>query len=410
MEGATGPEGKGLFPALVLLTGLLNKADVVIVGAGVHGASLAFNLLRMEAGKIVIVEKANVGAGATGRSASFIRHHYSNEICVEIVKESRRIFASFEEEVGIPVDFQPQPLLLLAGPEHEEALKHNVAMHRRLGVDVQTMVPAEARGAYPYLDLEGITLAALERDAGYGDAYEVNMAYATEVKEMGGTVLTDTEVLSIRVRSGKARGVVTTRGSIEADVVVLAAGPWSSKLGKTAGIDVPVEPALLSLGVLLPPGDVRESPMAFDMTTATYWRPERSGTLLVGTDEEVGGTWDPDGLPEGVSFDFVSAVSERLGQRWPEMKDAHFVRGWVGADGATPDMHPIIGPAPTVDGLYLATGFSGHGFKFGPAVGKCLAELITDGSYRTLDLTPFGLERFALGRTFKSRYPMAVVQ
>jgi glycine/D-amino acid oxidase-like deaminating enzyme len=389
---------------------LSRRADVIIIGAGVHGASLAFNLLRMEAGTVLLVDKAQVGSGATGRSASFVRHHYSSEICVELVKESRKVLQSFEEVVGREVDFETSPLLLLAGEEHASALRENVAMHRRLGVNVDLLQPEEALEAYPYLDMEDIALTAVERDAGYSDAYQVNAAYASRFREMGGNLLTETEVLSIQVRSGRVEGVMTDQGELTAPQVVLAAGPWSSRLARTAGIEVPVEPALLSLGVLLPPRDVQEAPMAFDMTTGTYWRPERGGTLLVGTDEEVGGTWDPDSLPEVVGFEFETRVSDSLRRRWPEMRSAHFVRGWVGVDGATPDMHPIIGPAPGVEGLYLATGFSGHGFKFSPAVGRCLAELIVEGRYRTLDLSPFRLERFSEGRLFRSRYPMAVVQ
>ncbi len=386
------------------------EADVVIVGMGVHGASLAYNLLRKEAGKVVLVDKANIGSGATGRSASFIRHHYSNEICVRVVKESRKIVSSFEDEVGVAVDFEPQPLLLMAGAEHEKALRENVAMHRSLGVDVELMEPDSAAEAYPYLDLRGIALTAIERDAGYGDAYQVNAAYATSAKELGAEFLTDTRVLFIDVSEGRVGGVRTREGNIEADKVVIAAGPWSQQLLHTAGVDLSVKPALLSLGVLLPPRPVSDAPMAFDMTKATYWRPEKGGTLLVGTDEEVEGSWDPDSLPEGVSFEFVSSVSRRLSERWPEMSGARFVRGWVGVDGATPDLHPIIGQAPSVEGLYVSTGYSGHGFKFAPAVGKCLAELIVDGRYETVDLSPFGLQRFAEGRTFRSRYPMAVVQ
>ncbi len=389
---------------------MTDRADVLIVGAGIHGASLALNLLTMDVRRVLVIDKANVGAGATGRSASFIRHHYSNEICVEIVKESVRILRGFEEEVGKEVDFQSQPLLLLAGPEHEGALRQNVAMHRRLGVNVELMDVEAARGAYSYLDLEGISLTALERDAGYGDAYQVNTAYAARVRELGGRIMTDTEALSIPVSRGRAVGVVTSQGSLEADVIVIAAGPWSNRLARTAGVDLPVEPALLSLAVLLPGRAVQDAPMAFDMTTGTYWRPEKGGTLLVGTDEETGGKWDPDNLPEGVGFEFVASVSRRLEERWPEMRQARFVRGWVGVDGATPDLHPIIGPVSSVEGLYVATGFSGHGFKFSPAVGKCLAELIVDGRYKTLDLSPFDLRRFGEGKTFRSRYPMAVVQ
>ncbi len=389
---------------------MTERADVLIVGAGIHGASLAYNLLSRGVEGVLVIDKAHVGAGATGRSASFIRHHYSNRICVEIVKESLRIIRHFESEVGASADFQPQPLLLMAGPKHEKALRENVAMHRSLGVDVELLEAEAAKAAYPYFEMSDIALAALERDAGYGDAYQLNAAYAERAKALGGKFLTGTEVLSVDIAEGEVRGVRTSEGRMEADVVVIAAGPWSRGLSKTAGVETPVEPALLSLGVLLPPRPMHDAPMAFDMTTGTYWRPEKGGTVLVGTDEEVEGSWDPDTLPDGVGFEFVAAVSARLGRRWPEMREARFVRGWVGVDGATPDLHPIIGPAPSVDGLYLSTGYSGHGFKFSPAVGKCLAELIVSGRCETLDLSPFSLERFAQGRTFESKYPMAVVQ
>lgn len=387
----------------------LPTADVAIVGAGVHGASLAYHLLKEGAGQVAVFDKAGIGAGATGRSASFVRHHYSNPICVRIVQESVRLLRDLPEEVGMEVDFRSQPLLLLAGEEHEKALRENVAMHRELGVDVELRDPDAAAGAYPFLNLEGIALAAVEHDAGYGDAYQLNAAYAAAARRRGAEIHTDTEVRAIRVRDGRVTGLQTERGEVEARTVVLAAGPWSRRLAATAGVDLPVEPARLALGVLRPPRDVREAPMAFDMTSGTYWRPEAAGTLLVGTDEETQGSWDPDGLPEGVSFDFVAHVSARLARRWPEMEEGRFVRGWVGVDGATPDLHPIVGPAP-VERLHLSTGYSGHGFKFSPAVGKALAERIVHGRYRTLDLTPFRGERFAEGKTFRSRYPMAVVQ
>ncbi len=389
---------------------LLASVDIAIVGAGVHGASLAYHLLQEGGGEVAVFDKGGIGAGATGRSASFVRHHYSNAICVRIVKASVRLLRELPGELGMEVDFRQHPLLLLAGPEHEGALRENVAMHRAQGVDVELRVPEDTGKIYPFLNPEGIVLAAVEQDAGYGDAYQLNAAYAAAAKRRGGKVYTETEVEAIRVRDGRVAGLHTERGDVEARTVVLAAGPWARSLAATAGVDLPVEPALLSLGVLRPPRDVRGTPMAFDMTTGTYWRPERGGTLLVGTDEETQGTWDPDALPEGVSFDFVTDVSRRLALRWPEMEEARFVRGWVGVDGATPDLHPIVGPVASPEGLYLSAGYSGHGFKFSPAVGKALAERIVHGRYEALDLTPFRLERFAEEETFRSRYPMTVVQ
>lgn len=388
----------------------LRRAEIVVVGAGIHGASVAFNLVRSGERNVVLVDKGSPGSGATGRSASFVRHHYSNEICVRIVQESLRVLRRWGEEVGGEVEFVPRPLLLLSGPEHVGALRENVAMHRSLGVSVRLLEVEDAAEAYPYLDLRGIVLAAQEEDSGYGDAYQVNSEYVRRFQELGGELLTNIRVTGLEHEKGKVRGVATEKGRIDSRSVVLAPGPWFGDLGTATGVQVPVRPALLSLGVLMPPKPLGQEPMVFDMTTGTYWRSDGSGNLLVGTDEETDGTWDPDNLPEGVSFEFVTHVAGRLGNRWPAMAEARFVRGWVGVDGATPDLHPIIGSVPRMEGLYLSAGYSGHGFKFSPAVGKCLAELILDGRYKTLDLSPFSPERFSSGRTFRSRYPMAVVQ
>ncbi|MFQ5919389.1 MAG: NAD(P)/FAD-dependent oxidoreductase [Thermoplasmata archaeon] len=388
---------------------MADKADVLIVGGGVHGTSLAYHLLRKEAGRVVVLEKSAVGAGATGWSASFIRHHYSNEITVRLVQESVKLLQDFDRVTGRASHVTPNPLLVLAGEEHARPLEKNVAMHRKLGVNASLLTPETVAERFPYLDLTGVASAALEEDAGYGDAMRLSEAYASEIPDLGGEIVTGKEVASVLVRGGKVDGVQTADGTLRAESVVLAAGAWSGRLAETAGVSVPVTSTLLSVGLLDPPEPVRETPMAFDMTTATYWRPYEGGRLLVGTDEEEG-DWDPDGLPGAVGFDFLINASERLAQRWPRMADAHFINGWAGVDAATPDLHPIIGADPRVEGLYHDTGFSGHGYKFSPAVGRGLAELIVDGRYETLDLTPFRPERFEEGDLFRSRYAVSVVQ
>ncbi|MEE9592228.1 MAG: FAD-binding oxidoreductase [Thermoplasmata archaeon] len=388
---------------------MLRTADVLIVGGGVHGTSLAYHLLRRKAGRVVVVEKSGIGAGATGWSASFIRHHYSNEICVRLVQESVKLLRAFDEAVGQPSHMTPNPLLILAGEDREKALQENVAMHRGLGVQVDLLSPETVGTRFPYLDLTGIAAAALEEDAGYGDAMRLSEAYASQISHLGGEVVTGAEVASVLVHKGRVRGVETTRGLIDAPKVVLAAGAWSARLAETAEAPIPVTSALLSVGLLDPPDPVRDTPMAFDMTTATYWRPYEGGKLLVGTDEEEG-DWDPDALPGAVGFDFLIHASERLAKRWPRMAEAHFVNGWAGVDAATPDVHPIIGADPRVEGLYHDTGFSGHGYKFSPAVGRGLSELIVDGKYETLDLTPFRPERFEEDDLFRSRYAVSVLQ
>ncbi len=355
------------------------------------------------------MEKSGVGAGATGWSASFIRHHYSNEITVRLVQESVKLLKELEEGIGGESQMTPNPLLVLAGEDQAGPLRKNVAMHRKLGVKVSLLTPETIAERFPYLDLTDIASAALEEDAGYGDAMRLSETYAREISVLGGEIVTGTEVSSVLVREGHVQGVLTSAGPFEAEKVVLAAGAWSGRLAETAGAPIPVTSTLLSVGLLDPPESVRDTPMAFDMTTATYWRPYEEGRLLVGTDEEEG-DWDPDGLPGAVGFDFFVHASERLARRWPRMADAHFVNGWAGVDAATPDLHPIIGADPRVEGLYHDTGFSGHGYKFSPAVGQGLSELIVDGRYETLDLTPFRPERFEEDDLFRSRYAVNVVQ
>ncbi|MEE9163782.1 MAG: FAD-dependent oxidoreductase, partial [Thermoplasmata archaeon] len=272
------------------------KADVLIVGGGVHGTSLGYQLLRREAGRVVIVEKSGVGAGATGWSASFIRHHYSNEVCVRLVQESIRLLREIDRAAGREPHMTPKPLLVLAGEDHAKPLEENVAMHRRLGVRARVLTPEAVAKRFPYFDLTGIASAALEEDAGYGDAMRLSETYAGEISRLGGEIVTGTEVVSVLVREGHVQGVQTSEGPLEAEKVVLAAGAWSARLAGTAGAPIPVTSTLLSVGLLDPPDPVGDTPMAFDMTTATYWRPYEDGRLLVGTDEEEG-DWDPDGVP-----------------------------------------------------------------------------------------------------------------
>jgi sarcosine oxidase subunit beta len=386
------------------------RAQIVVVGGGVHGASLLYHLARLGGKDLLLLERREPGAGATGKSTSIVRHHYSNEICVRITLASRKVFEAFREEVGQTIPYTHNSMLFCVGEQDEGALRENVAMQRRCGVRVELMEATEAVPMAPYLNPEGLTMVAHDVEAGYSDAKAVALAYLRAAEALGAKVLTGVTAKAVSHASGRTTGVETTAGPMRAPVVVDAAGPWAGEIAATAGVHLPLEPTRLMVGqfATAEPFSPRE-PTIISLPDLLYWRPWEGGTLAVGDDEEIGGSFDMAHLDEGVDQAFEGRILQRLAPRAHGLGGLGLVKGWSGYDGVTPDVHPIldrVGP----EGFYVAAGFSGHGFKFAPLAGRCMAELVFDGKFRSMDLTPFRLARFAEGETFRSRYAMSVTQ
>ena len=378
------------------------------MGGGVHGASLFYHLLSLGLNRVLLVERKTLASAATGRSTGIIRHHYSHEVTVRLALHSSRAFRRFAETVGQDIAYVNNGLVFLAARGEEDALRRCVDQQRRLGVDATLIDPTDVRSFHPDLVVDDVPLASYERDAGYADPYSVTVGYAKAGEALGGKVLLNTAVLDIRPRGGGGFLVATDHGEFEAECVILAVGAWARALGARLGVDIPVTPLRLSNAVLeFPGGYARTTPTVLDLPNQLYFRPE-GGHILVGDGEGLGDA-DPDRFDESLPYGFVEEVSERIVRRLPRCADAAYRTGWRGLDGASPDFHPIVGPVPDVEGLYVCVGMSGHGFKLAPGIGRCLAERIVHGRYATVDLAPFAPDRFAKGNELPSLFSMRIL-
>ena len=341
---------------------MLNHAEIVVVGGGVHGASAAYFLAR--AGKhVVLVEKRSVGAGSSGASGGIIRCHYSNQVMVRLAHRAALMWPSLEEDLGRPVDYVQNGMIVAVPPEDAKRLQDNVRMQRRLGVETAIVAVEEIRSRIPGFRTEGLALAAYEAEAGYADPYAAAAAFTHKARELGAEVLTRTTVTGIEMDGMRVRGVVTDRGRIGAPLVVNCAGPWAARLARMVGIELPVRVGLLQMTAGNPrfSGWTRTSPTWVDVTTMTYCRPDASGLMLAGggrteNSDLAAQELDPDGYPSRPPMQFEVEIHDNLVRRCPWAMQMSRVRSWTGPDGISPDFHLIFGPVPSVQGYLQVVG------------------------------------------------------
>ena len=388
---------------------MTETADVVVVGAGVQGASLAFHLARRGA-SVVVVERETVAAGATGRSSGFVRMHYDLESEMRLAWLSFPYFRSWAEHVGAGDPGFVRTGFLHAMPEALEAqMRANIAAEQGLGVPVQAVEPAEIARLVPGAVTDGLAVGAYEPESGYADPSGTAAGFLAAARGLGTRLVQGNRVRSIAVEGGAVTGVDTDRGRIAAPVVAIAVGAWAADLAWTAGVDLPVQPWRHETTYFgLPAGHGPDFPIVIDEVNGVYFRPEGGDLMLVGLEgrNEVGGSPDrPLGAaPPATIEDMVRRVCARV----PWMTEGTFRTAHGGQDGITPDQRPILGRAGP-DGLFVACGFSGTGFKTAPAIGACLAELILDGRSTTADISAYGLDRFAAGRPLVGEHSYGVL-
>lgn len=379
-------------------------AEIVIVGAGVMGASIAFHLARRQAGSIVVIDKDHVGRGASGRSSALIRMHYSFPPEVQLAVVSLHMFQHWREVVGEPGDFRKTGFVRIAHPNESERLKLNVEMQRKLGVNVRLITRAELSELEPDWAVDEVELAAYEPDSGYGDGAGVANDFLSRARDQSVTYLPKTQATALRVESGRVRGVVTDHGEIAAPVVVVATGPWTRPLVAVAGYDLPIENEYHQVAILKnAPGMKGGGCACIDSVTATYFRSDGQDKFLVGDFYGQRGV-DPDNFPQRPSDDLLEELIERACRRVPKLENAEVMRGVTGVYDMTPDSRPILGEIPGIDGLYVCAGFSGMGFKISPAIGLVMSELLLDGRGMTVDISAFRPERFRERRPIKAEY------
>jgi sarcosine oxidase, subunit beta len=385
-------------------TTMADTADAVIIGGGIHGASLAFHLIRRGL-RAVVVERRTVASGATGRSSGLVRMHYDLEAESRLAWVSFGYFRDWGETVGGECGFTRTGFLKIVSPRYTGALRANVAAHQRIGIPAFVVTPDDVRRLAPAFSADDFEVAAYEPESGYADPPAAASALLQAARERGARVVQACRVLGVGTAGGKVTGVETSHGPIAAPIVVNAAGAWAAEVGRMVGLDLPVTTWRHdTLFIRRPPALRERHPTVIDEARAMYFRPETGGLTLVGLEDGNPIGHSPDGDTDHALPGFVDRAVGRICQRVPGMELGSLHSAHGGYDGITPDQHPILDQAGP-DGFYLQCGFSGTGFKIAPAAGACMAELILEGKASTVDISAFTLRRFAEGRPLRGEHP-----
>jgi sarcosine oxidase subunit beta len=377
-------------------------ANIIVIGAGVVGCSLAFHLARAGA-RVRVFDKGGICAGMSARSGALVRMHYTFEPEAELAWKSHHYFRNWSEIVGGRCGFVETGFAVVVDERNAPRLRANVAMLQRIGVNTEVVTAAELRRREPNAFVDDVALAAFEPQSGYADPVATTESLATAAKRHGADFSTNTPVAKIANRGGRAAGVVDGAGRLhEADAVCVVAGPWTDALLAPMGVKIGIKSERAQIAFFKRPPQLKHC-VYIDTIAGSYFRPHGDGLTLAGL-----GGWkpeaeaNPDNFRESNDDDFVAAVRKRLAQRIPAMAEAPYSHGHAGIYDVSPDARAVMGSVPGVDGVFVAAGFSGTGFKTAPAVGASMAELILTGSSATVDLTPFGFERIISGSMIES--------
>ncbi len=383
---------------------LPKTADVVILGAGVMGASIAFHLAKRGAGKIVVIDKDHVGRGGSGRSSALVRMHYSFPPEVELALVSLQMFQNWQEVVGAPGDFRRTGFVRIVHPNETERLKLNVEMQRKLGATVELIDKDQLRELEPDWKVDDVDLAAYEPESGYGDGAGVAGDFLSAARDLGVVYVSRTPATGFVIEADRVRGVITNEGTVSTPIVIAATGPWTRPLVQQAGYDLPIECEYHQVAILRnAPGMKGGGCACIDSVTATYFRSDAHDKFLVG-DFYGKRPIDPDNFPQRPTDESLEEMIERASGRVPKLEGAEVMRGVSGVYDMTPDSRPLLGEVPGIGGLYVCSGFSGMGFKISPAIGLVMSELVVDGEGKTVDISAFRPDRFAENRLIKAEY------
>jgi sarcosine oxidase, subunit beta len=368
----------------------METADVVIVGGGVMGCSLAFQLASRGV-DVLLLERETLGSQSTGRCAGGVRQQFSAEGNVRLQRLSVRLLERFEAEVGGTADFrQIGYLFLFTRPEQVDDFQAQLRMWHQVGlVEARWVTPEEVRDLSPIVAIDDVLGGTFCPSDGIASPIDVTYGYAAAARRLGARIREGVAVTGIDAESGRVNGVQTSEGSVATSALFNCAGPWAAELGRMVNVDVPVLPyrryIFVSDGF---PAVSRNNPMTIDFTTSLYFHPEGDGVLFGMRDRD-----EPPGYSLEVDWSYLEKIGEVAAVRAPSLLTAGVKTGWAGLYEVTPDNQPILGPVDSLQGFWCACGFSGHGFQQAPAVGLLLAQLFVEG-HSELDLTPFSHRRF----------------
>ena len=385
-------------------------ADVVVIGGGCSGASIAWQLARRGAGRVVLLEKSGIAAGATGRSSAIVRTHYTHEVLARMSLAALRVFEHFDVVVGGESGFRKVGLLVLLGPEDSDAVAENVAMHRRVGIEAHTLSVDELKHVEPRLDPAGVGAIAWEPQSGYADPVLTALAFTEAGKRLGVELRIGVHAQTLVLGRGGIERVTTNSGDIYTGVVVVAAGYRSRELLAPLGVDLALRPVRHTIAIVQRSPTFAASHAAIsDRVLGAYYRPEGQQLTLIGSSSPLEGTEDDavevDRTPDPAH---EATLVERFCRRFPNEESAALRRGYTGVYDCSPDLQPMLGPVPGIDGLHIAAGFSGHGFKLSPITGQLIAEKVVDGRTTLVDIDLFSPARFANGALIAAEHGYSV--
>lgn len=368
---------------------MIKKADIVIIGGGIQGCSIAYNLAKKGAKDIVILEKNTCANGSSGRCGAGIRQQFGTKMNCILARESMKTFETLTEELDYDIELNQAGYLMLAYTEKEMSqFKKNVELEQSLGIDAKVVTPQEAGEIVPYLNQEGILGGTFCPTDGNVNPLFTTFAYAEAAQRLGVRYYPYTEATEIEIEKGRILSVTTDKGKIITATVVNAAGGYSGPVGKMAGVDIPVYSQRHQI-LITEHVDSLWKPMLMSFSENFYFQQLPDGGILGGygdpKNEVIGGNIDS-------TWQFARTMAKKMVKLVPVLKDVRMVRQWAGLYNMSPDAQPILGEHPKLKGFYLSVGFSGHGFMLAPVTGKLIAELILDGE------TYIPIDRLDLGR------------
>jgi len=372
---------------------MIEKADIVIVGGGVQGCSIAYNLAKKGQKNIVILEKNTVASGSSGRCGAGFRQQFGTEMNCILAQESVRIFEQLSDELDYDIELNQKGYLILAYTEKEVVqFQKNVQLQQKLGIPSRLITPEEAKEIVPSLNISGALAATYCPTDGNVNPLLTTFAYAEAAHRLGVKIALFTEVQGIETKNQRITAVLTKQGRIRTDTIVNAAGGYARELGEMAGVEIPVYAQRHQIMVTEPIEPLWE-PMLMSFSRNFYFQQVPHGSII-------GGYGDPEneirGHNLGTSWQFAVTMAKKMISLMPVLSEVRVVRQWSGSYTMSPDSQPILGEHPQLNGYYMAVGFSGHGFMLAPITGKMMAEYILEGR-TSLPIEKLNINRFERG-------------
>ncbi|OCB52276.1 FAD-dependent oxidoreductase [Mycobacterium vulneris] len=383
-------------------------ADVVIVGGGLEGAAAAWALSQRGVTDVTVLERNTVGSGMTGKSSGIVRCHYGVSSLAAMATVGLDVFENAEEYFGTDIGFRQTGYVVGVGEPNVDNLRKSLAAQREVGVQTEEIDAADVAELWPWADLEPFAAFGWEARGGYGDAYQTAQAFAVSARAAGVRIHQGANVTGLILDRDRVTGVELADGTrVSAGTVVVATGVWTRPFLAPYGLDIPIRVHREQIVTIKPGADIGPVPVFSDLVSLQYIRPELGGEMLFGNSDlaelELA---DPDNYLNRATDGFIDLTVDKVGTRFPGFPDPAITGSYAGCYDVTPDWNPVIS-ATGIDGLLVAAGFSGHGFKIAPAVGRLVADLVTEGRSRDSRIpeSDFRLTRFAEDNLLTSRYP-----